>query len=203
MQRIVAGLGWIALLALPDLAKAKPDAVPVFNVAPSCAEARAYAGSDKDLAYQGCMKDEREARAELARKWAHFKPADRMDCVAQGAAPVPSYVEILTCLEMSEEANALHNPDGTARVKPLRPAVGLPGPNLAAPSDNSPAPSSPPAANAVPNPEGNPPAPASPSGSEAVPDPEGNPPAPALPSGSGAAPKSGGNSASACLAGRL
>ncbi len=184
MQRIVAGLGWIALLALPDLAKAKPDAVPVFDVAPSCAEARAYAGSDKDLAYQGCMKDEREARAELARKWAHFEPADRRDCVAQGAAPVPSYVEILTCLEMSEEANALYNPDGTARVKPLRPAEGLPGPNLAAPSDNSLTPPSPPASNAVPSGEGNPPAPASPYGSEAVPNPEGIPPVPALPPGS-------------------
>lgn len=181
MQRIVAGLGFTALLVLPDLARAKPDAVPVFDVAPSCAEARAYAGSDKDLAYQGCMKDEREARAELVRKWVHFKPADRKDCVAQGAAPVPSYVEILTCLEMSEEASALYNPDGTARAKPLRPAGGLPGPNLAAPSDNSLTPSSPPAATAVPSPEGNPPMPASPSASEAVPNPEGSVPVPVLP----------------------
>jgi hypothetical protein len=32
MQGIVAGLIWIALLALPDLASAKPDGVPRFDV---------------------------------------------------------------------------------------------------------------------------------------------------------------------------
>ncbi|MGC2221219.1 MAG: hypothetical protein WA624_02060 [Methylocella sp.] len=118
MQCIVAGLFWIALLVLPNLASAKPDGVPRFDVARSCEEARAFVGNDQNLAYKGCMKDENDARAELARKWAHFKPGDRKDCVAQGIAPVPSYVEILTCLEMSEEAEALYNPDGTRRDKP-------------------------------------------------------------------------------------
>jgi hypothetical protein len=123
MQGIVAGLIWIAFLALPDPASAKPDGVPRFDVARSCQEARAYVGDDKNLAYRGCMKDENDARAELARKWAHFNPGDRKDCVAQGAAPVPSYVELLTCLEMSEEADALYKPDGTRRDKPQGDAV--------------------------------------------------------------------------------
>jgi len=118
MQCIVAGLVWIALLVLPNLASAKPDGVPRFDVSRSCEDARAFVGNDQNLAYKGCMKDENDARAELARKWAHFKPGDRKDCVAQGIAPVPSYVEILTCLEMSEEAEALYNPDGTRRDKP-------------------------------------------------------------------------------------
>ena len=118
MQGIAAGLIWIALLVLPDLASAKPDGAPRFDVARSCEAARAYTGDDKNLAYRGCMKDENDARAELARKWAHFKPGDRKDCIAQGAAPVPSYVEILTCLEMSAEADALYKPDGTRRDKP-------------------------------------------------------------------------------------
>jgi hypothetical protein len=143
MQNFAAGLIWIALLALPDLASAKPDGVPRFDVARSCNEAQAYTGDDKNLAYRGCMKDENEARAELARKWAHFKPGDRKDCVEQGAAPVPSYVELLTCLEMSDEAEALYKPDGTRRDKPHGGAVpGESGQEQAAPSAAAPAPDS-------------------------------------------------------------
>jgi hypothetical protein len=161
MQRLVGGFVWIALLPLPVLAAAKLDAVPVFDVAPSCLEARAYVGDNKNLAYQGCMKDESDARAELVRKWAHFKVGDRRDCVAQGANPMPSYVEILTCLEMSEEANALYNPDGTARANPDRSIRGLTGPTLPAPSGNLPAPAAPLGSEGVPKSEETPPAPKS------------------------------------------
>ena len=143
MQRVIARLIWIALLAPPGSASAKPDEVPHFDVAPSCLEARAYTGDDKNLAFRGCMKDESDARAELARKWTHFKPGDRKDCVAQGAAPVPSYVELLTCFEMSEEAEALYKPDGTLRDKPQDGAVqGKSGQEQAAPSSAAPAPES-------------------------------------------------------------
>ncbi len=143
MQGIVAGLTWIALLVLPDLASAKPDGVPRFDVARSCQEARAYTGDDKNLAYRGCMKDENDARGDLARKWAKFNPGDRKDCVAQGAAPVPSYVELLTCLEMSDEAEALYKPDGTLRDRRQGGAVpGKRGQDQPAPSDVAPAPES-------------------------------------------------------------
>ncbi len=143
MQGIAAGLIWIALLILPGLASAKPVGVPRFDVARSCEAARAYTGKDKNLAYRGCMQAENDARAELARKWAHFKPGDREDCVAQGAAPMPSYVEILTCLEMSDEAEALYKPDGTRREKPQGGAVqGKSGEGQAAPSGAAPAPES-------------------------------------------------------------
>jgi hypothetical protein len=143
MQGIVARLIWIALLVLPDLAAAKPDGVPRFDVARTCEDAQAFTGNDRNLAYRGCMKDENEARAELTRKWAHFKPGDRKDCVAQGAAPVPSYVEILTCLEMSDEAEALYKPDGTPRDKPQgAAALGKSSHDQAAPSGAAPAPES-------------------------------------------------------------
>ncbi|MGQ0445799.1 MAG: hypothetical protein ACT4O2_11925 [Beijerinckiaceae bacterium] len=143
MQSIFALLIWIALLVLPDLAAAKPDGVPRFDVARTCGAAQALTGTDRNLAYRGCMKDENEARAELARKWAHFRPGDRKDCVAQGAAPVPSYVEILTCLEMSEEAEARYKPDGTPRDKPQGAAAqGKSSKDQASPSGAAPVPDS-------------------------------------------------------------
>ena len=91
------------------------------------------------------MKDENDARAELTRKWAKFKPQDRNDCVAQGAAPMPSYVEILTCLEMSEEAGTLYNPDGTARANPSPAKQGLSSPAMTVPAGIPPAEPVPPA----------------------------------------------------------
>src|ERR1019366_4379342 len=123
--------------SLPAAAKpasVKPERVPVFDVAPSCLQAREYAGVNRNLTYQGCMKDENDARAELVRKWTYFNAGDRKDCVAQGASPMPSYVEILTCLEMSEEANALYNPDGTARANPNTAKQGLSSPAMTAPA---------------------------------------------------------------------
>jgi hypothetical protein len=145
MRGIVAGLIWpiwIAPLALPDLASAKPDGVPRFDVARSCKEAQAYTGDNKNLTYRSCMTDENEARAELTRKWVQFKPGDRKDCIAQGAAPVPSYVELLTCLEMSEQAEALYRPDGTRRDRPHGLTPGELGEGQAAPSSVAPAPKS-------------------------------------------------------------
>ncbi len=146
MRGMVAGLIWliwIALLALPDLASAKPDGVPRFDVARSCKEAQAYTGDDRNLTYRSCMKDESDALAELTRKWVQFKYGNRKDCVAAGAAPVPSYVELLTCLEMSEQAEALYNPDGTRRDKPHGAAAqGESGEDQAGPSGAAPAPES-------------------------------------------------------------
>jgi hypothetical protein len=143
MRGIGVRLIWSALLALPDLASAKSDGVPRFDVVRTCKEAQGYTGDNKDLTYQSCMKDENEARAELAQKWGHFKPGDRKDCVAQGAAPVPSYVELLTCLEMSGEAEALYKPDGTRRDRPQGAATpGDSGAGQAAPSSAAPMPES-------------------------------------------------------------
>lgn len=120
----------------PPVAAAKQGQVPQFDIARTCREARAFAVNEKDLAYRGCMSDEKEARQQLARKWQQFKPQDRNDCVAQGAAPIPSYVELLTCLEMSEEAGALLKPNRGARESSPGAAVGA-GPK---PTETPPAP---------------------------------------------------------------
>lgn len=141
MPRAAAGAIWIFFLIPASLVLAKPDAVPQFNVQPSCQGARSFLGNDQALAYQGCLKDEADARAELAKRWPKFRPEDRRDCVAQGAEPMPSYVEILTCLEMSEQARELYNPDGTARTtKPAPPKPGLPSSDGTAPAPATPNP---------------------------------------------------------------
>jgi hypothetical protein len=55
-----------------------------------------------------CKKDERDARAKLEQKWAQFTPAEQARCLSLSRlGGFPSYVELLTCLEMAAEAKKL------------------------------------------------------------------------------------------------
>jgi hypothetical protein len=145
----MARLTWLNIIASVSIsflipqcrALAMQDGVPHFNIERTCREARTYAGADKEVAYKGCLKDETDAREQLAQKWTSFKAADRRDCVMQGAAPMPSYVELLTCLEMSAEVEALDAPvgvranktRGSPRQTSSEPAPGLPPGDTPAP----------------------------------------------------------------------
>jgi hypothetical protein len=122
MRLIAFALSTTSLLVSSCDALAAQGSVPRFNIESTCREARAFAGTDKDVAYNGCLKDEADARAQLAKKWTSFRPQDRTDCVSQGAAPLPSYVELLTCLEMSADAAALNSPGGLRGYKARGPA---------------------------------------------------------------------------------
>ncbi len=79
--------------------------VPELNVKGSCSDAQKFStGDDKQNAYKGCMQDELAARDSLKKRWSQFKPKDRSNCVEQSRTPSPSYVEVLTCLEMDTDA---------------------------------------------------------------------------------------------------
>jgi len=101
----------ILLLAYPVLpasaAKRKPvdsnDGVPVLDIKSTCNEAKNYSGDDMQRSFRGCMEDEMQARQQLKSMWRKFKPKDREHCVASSASVMPSYVEVLTCLEMNQE----------------------------------------------------------------------------------------------------
>ena len=81
--------------------------VPPLDVKGSCMDAQKFStGVDKDNAYKGCMQDETAAKDQLAKRWSSFKPKDRSDCVEQARTPSPSYVEVLTCLEMDSDSMA-------------------------------------------------------------------------------------------------
>jgi hypothetical protein len=112
-------LGLILFLISHSCVFARQDGVPHFDIEHTCRAARSYAGTDKEGAYKGCLKDEADAREQLAQKWTSFKSADRSECVLQGAEPMPSYVELLTCLEMSADVRALNAPNGARGNKAL------------------------------------------------------------------------------------
>jgi hypothetical protein len=106
--------------------------VPELNVRGSCADAQKFSsgGDDKNTAFKGCMQDETNAKTELSKRWSSFKAKDRQDCVEQARAPSPSYVEVLTCLEMDIN---VARPQGGGKSMPqiggpVAPGLGSSGP---------------------------------------------------------------------------
>jgi hypothetical protein len=78
--------------------------VPNFDIASSCRGA-----SDVIAVAPGtCRADEESARDELAKRWAEFTPAEKTHCTQLSSmSGFQSYVEVLTCLEMGEDAKKL------------------------------------------------------------------------------------------------
>jgi hypothetical protein len=83
------------------------DAVPAFNVTPSCraaTQASAIANRDEN----SCKKDEDTARAKLEQDWAQYTAAQKNHCVQLSNLGGPaSYVELTTCLELAKSASQL------------------------------------------------------------------------------------------------
>jgi len=83
------------------------DTVPKFDVELTCRPAGRVAslpGRDASA----CQRDETGARSKLDQDWPQYSAIQRTHCrglVALGGAP--SYVELLTCLEMAKQAQEL------------------------------------------------------------------------------------------------
>jgi hypothetical protein len=87
-----------------DVAPITMTHVPMLDVAPSCRGAAASAGSEHGKTMKRCLDDEQEARDQLVNRWSKFAMADRDRCVRSVSAFSSSYVELLTCVEMTQHA---------------------------------------------------------------------------------------------------
>src|SRR3954466_13154126 len=87
----------LMIAATPILAA---EEVPRFNIEATCRAAQSLGPEDTDP-FRGCMSDETVAEGDLKRQWARFDPGNRSNCVQEtGIGGYPSYVEVLTCLQM-------------------------------------------------------------------------------------------------------
>jgi hypothetical protein len=83
---------------------------PELDVRPSCRAADrvsvVVAGADKAHSdMNACLDDERTAKATLLRHWTNFSPVARTQCTGMNrTGGPPSYVELLTCLEVMRDA---------------------------------------------------------------------------------------------------
>jgi hypothetical protein len=87
------------------------DRVPEFNIDPSCraaAETAVAPNRNSDV----CKRDELAARGKLNDQWGEFTPVQRARCISlTKLGGSPSYVELLSCLEMAKAANDLPKGD--------------------------------------------------------------------------------------------
>ena len=101
---LAAGLVLLSLSASPIAATtvAAADTPPRFDIAASCRDV-GKSGIDIGRPASACRDDEEKAREALAARWSQFQPGIRAACV-EGATfgGPPSYVEVLTCLEMKK-----------------------------------------------------------------------------------------------------
>lgn len=99
-------LGGALTMSAPMVAVAQ-DQVPALNVDATCRGTETTAagfGRGPDV----CRRTELEARDKLVNQWSEFPPADRRRCVQLATMTnISSYVQVLTCLEMAQEARTL------------------------------------------------------------------------------------------------
>ena len=97
-----------AALALgSSLITVAADGVPTLKVETSC-KAAGIEGMQTGRTTDSCLNDEKAAREDLVKSWSSFSGDDKTHClslVSTGGGP--SYVELLSCLEMSRDAKKI------------------------------------------------------------------------------------------------
>jgi hypothetical protein len=96
-NQMLAHLPIVILAALHPMPVA--DAAPNFDIARECK----FEGSIKPT-QERCAADEAQARNQLQNEWKQFGPDAKKQCNEETTADnSPSYVEMLTCLEMERD----------------------------------------------------------------------------------------------------
>jgi hypothetical protein len=94
-------IGTVLLLGAPAASATKAraaDGIPNFNITKNCDEE--VAGGLSTAA--ACVKDETDAKDDLTKRWSQFDATNRRSCVSESTmGGEQSYVELLSCLEMS------------------------------------------------------------------------------------------------------
>ncbi|KQO97869.1 conserved exported protein of unknown function [Methylorubrum extorquens] len=74
--------------------------IPRYDIEATCRAAPTLQGNAGNTD-RNCIKDETQARTQLGQQWAGFDARQRDECVREaGLGGSPSYVALLTCLQM-------------------------------------------------------------------------------------------------------
>ena len=83
---------------------------PRFDIEATCRAAPRLLPTDPSP-YQSCMRDEARARGQLERQWASVSTGQRDECVrASSVGGTPSFVDVLTCIQMASGVPVLFPP---------------------------------------------------------------------------------------------
>ena len=80
------------------------DSVPKFDIAAECRSEGGTAAIQRR-----CAADEAQARDQLSPDWTQTSAVDKSQCIQETSIDgTPSYVELLTCLEMDRDVKKVH-----------------------------------------------------------------------------------------------
>ena len=122
-----------ALILGAQLVMPIADSVPDLNVEQVCDGIAKQGGvtfRDPAIAQEkkNCIDSEQVIRAEIAKQWSTFSPADKTSCVNESRmGGESSYTELLTCLEMARDVRTMRL-EGEGKSKGKAAATPLPAP---------------------------------------------------------------------------
>ncbi len=93
------------------------DQAPQLDIKPSC-RAAAGAAVTPNRSVESCERSEIEARDKLQQEWNKYTDEQQGHCVRLSSlGGAPSYVELLTCLEIDQAAKSLPPESQAKRVR--------------------------------------------------------------------------------------
>jgi hypothetical protein len=108
MRTFIFALAAIIPTFALDRARAA-DEVPEFDIARNCKAETSGAGIEGPA---HCTSDETEAKNTVAKRWTSYSAAQKKECVGESViGGEKSYVELLTCLEMSAGGHFRSDPN--------------------------------------------------------------------------------------------
>jgi hypothetical protein len=97
------------VLAAASTVLAKDGGVPKLDIENACRASEQAISAiftvTSDI-FASCTSDESDARGQLEKNWTAFPGSDKARCI-QTKEYLPSYVEWLTCLEMTRDVKAM------------------------------------------------------------------------------------------------
>lgn len=118
--------GALVLLGLAAV-PAHADTVPTYDIEQTCRSAQVAGTGASDRAnFDGCLRSERDARKQAQDHWGDYTATAKAQCREQfKAGGYPSYVEMITCLELaSGTVPAQSGTGGDATGGPGSPGTG-------------------------------------------------------------------------------
>ena len=91
-----------------SLVLASADAVPNFDVEPSCRAAAEQAKTPDYVSH--CRNAEQTARDALVQQWPQVTATEKTQCIPTATlGGKPTYTELLTCIELTRDVRRMQN----------------------------------------------------------------------------------------------
>src|SRR5262245_51414326 len=97
------------------------DRVPRYDVKSTCRGAiKLTADTSQGRTEKNCLAGEEAARKNLAKDWLQFPSLERLQCESTLAPGSPSYVQLLSCLEMKRDVRKHREEEQRPAAEPTK-----------------------------------------------------------------------------------